>query len=136
MSASPIGYNSIVGSTFRCTARDFARLAYLWLNNGRWEGRQLVPAEWMELATRRHVREDGTSPSPYGYTFWVQDELENVPKDLYMSRGHNLNHSYVIPSRDLVVVRQGNQNRQLRDEPPFPTTLIRKIVAALPQSDD
>jgi hypothetical protein len=60
------------------------------------------------------------------------DEIEGVPGDLYMSRGHNLNHSFVIPSLDLVVVRQGNQNRQPRDEPPFATTLIQKIVAALP----
>ena len=35
-SASPFGYNSVVGSTFRCTARDFARLGYLWLRRGRW----------------------------------------------------------------------------------------------------
>ena len=83
------------------------------------------------MATRRYVRDDGTTPSPYGYTFWIQDELENVPTDLFMSRGHNLNHSYVIPSLDLVVVRQGNQNRQQRGEPPFATTLIQKIVAAI-----
>jgi len=130
MSASPIGYNSIVGSTFRCTARDFARLGYLWLNRGRWGSRSLVPEEWLRVATRRHVREDGTTPSPYGYTFWIQDELEGVPNDLFMSRGHNLNHSYVIPSLDLVVVRQGNQNRQAIGEPPFATTLIQKIVAS------
>jgi CubicO group peptidase (beta-lactamase class C family) len=132
MSDSPIGYNSVVGSTFRCTARDFARLAYLWLNRGRWGGTQLVPEEWLRVATSRYVREDGSTPSPYGYTFWIQDELDGVPNDLFMSRGHNLNHSYVIPSLDLVVVRQGNQNRQPRDEPPFATTLIQKIVAALP----
>ena len=88
--------------------------------------------DWLRLATSRHVREDGSSPSPYGYTFWIQDELEGVPDDLYMSRGHNLNHSYVIPSLDLVVVRQGNQNRQQRGEPSFANTLIQKIVAAMP----
>jgi len=49
-----------------------------------------------------------------------------------MSRGHNLNHSFVIPSLDLVVVRQGNHNRQLQGEPDFSTTLIQKIVAAIP----
>lgn len=132
-SESPYGFNSIVGSTFRCTARDFARLAYLWLRGGRWQEEQLVSEDWLRLATSRHVRDDGTTPSPYGYTFWVQDNLEGVPGDLFMSRGHNLNHSYVIPSLDLVVVRQGNQNRQLRGEAPFATTLIQKIVAALPE---
>ncbi len=132
-SASPMGYNSVVGSTFRCTARDFARLAYLWLNGGRWEGTQLVPEGWLNLATSRYRRDDGSTPSPYGYTFWIQDRLEGVPPDLFMSRGHNLNHSYVIPSLDLVVVRQGNQNRQLRGETPFATTLIQKIVACFPE---
>ena len=129
---SPIGINSVVGSTLRCTARDFARLAYLWLNEGRWKGRQLVPADWMRLATSRYVRDDGESPMGYGFTFWVRDEVDQVPRDLYMSRGHNQNHSYVIPSLDLVVVRQGNHNRQPRGEPSFESTLIQKIVAALP----
>jgi CubicO group peptidase (beta-lactamase class C family) len=129
---SPIGINSVVGSTLRCTARDFARLAYLWLNEGRWENRQLVPADWMRLATGRYVRDDGETPVGYGYTFWVRDEEDQVPADLYMSRGHNQNHSYVIPSLDLVVVRQGNRNRQPPGETNFASTLIQKIVEAIP----
>ncbi len=131
-SDSQYGYNSIVGSTVRCTARDFARLGYLWLNKGRWGDQQLVSEEWLNLATSRFVREDGATPVKYGYTFWIQDDLENVPTDLFMSRGHNMNHSYVIPSLDLVVVRQGNQNRQPQGQPDFGTTLIQKIVAAIP----
>jgi CubicO group peptidase (beta-lactamase class C family) len=132
-SESPFGYNSVVGSTFRCTARDFARLAYLWLNGGRWDDQQLVPADWMKLATSRFVRDDGQTPNNYGYTFWIQDETDGVPNDMFMSRGHNQNHSYVLPSLDLVVVRQGNDNRrQVDDEGPFSTALIQKIVAAIP----
>jgi CubicO group peptidase (beta-lactamase class C family) len=130
-SSSPYGYNSIVGSTFRCTARDFARLGYLWLHRGRWAGRQLVPEPWLNVATNKYVRDDGTTPMQYGYTFWIMDDIEGVPNDLFMSRGHNINHSFVIPSLDLVVVRQGNQNRQLPNEPRFANTLIQKIVAAL-----
>ncbi len=131
-SESRYGFNSVVGSTFRCTARDFARLGYLWLNEGAWNGRQLVSAEWLRLATRRFVRDNGETPNNYGYTFWVMDEIEGVPDDLYMSRGHNQNHSYIVPSLDLVVVRQGNDNRGRVDGQPFSNTLIRKIVEALP----
>ena len=134
-SESPYGYNSIVGSTFRCTARDFARLGYLWLNKGRWGGEQLVPEAWLDAATSRFVRDDGTTPSPYGYTFWVMNEIEDVPDDLYMSRGHNQNHSWVIPSLDLVMVRQGNRNRQPQGEVPFNDTLIQKVVAAVRAGD-
>jgi len=131
MSESPYGLNSVVGSTFRCTARDFARLAYLWLRKGRWQGRQLVSEAWLDTATSRYVRDDGTTPSPYGYTFWVMDQIDDVPDDLYMSRGHNLNHSFVIPSLDLVVVRQGNDNRRNEGDAPFMDSLIQKIVAAV-----
>jgi CubicO group peptidase (beta-lactamase class C family) len=86
----------------------------------------------MRLATGRYVRDGGETPVGYGYTFWVRDEGDQVPGDLYMSRGHNQNHSYVIPSLDLVVVRQGNRNRQPPGEPNFASTLIQKIVAAIP----
>lgn len=135
-SESPYGYNSVVGSSFRCNARDFARLAYLWLNEGRWGSRQLVPSEWMKLATRRFVRDNGETPNDYGYTFWIRDEVDDVPADMFMSRGHNQNHSYVIPSLDLVVVRQGNDDRRRVDEQgQFSTVLIQKIVAALPESN-
>jgi len=130
-SESPYGVNTIVGSTFRCTARDFARLGYLWLHQGRWGDRQLVPESFLRVATKRFVRDNGETPNNYGYTFWMQDELEGVPQDLFMSRGHNLNHSFVIPSLDLVVVRQGNENRQAQGEPRFEATLIQKIVAAI-----
>ena len=132
---SPYGYNSIVGSTFRCTARDFARLGYLWMNKGRWGNMQLVPEAWMNLATHRFVRDDGSTPMNYGYTFWIQDEWENVPKDTFMSRGHNLNHCYVIPSLDLVVVRQGNESNS-PEAALFAKTLIQNIVAAIPGKTD
>ncbi len=130
---SPYGYNSIVGSTFRCTARDFARLGYLWLKKGRWNRQQLVPKAWLELATQRFRRDDGETSVNYGYTFWIQDQWENVPKDTFMSRGHNLNDCYVIPSLDLVVVRQGNKNHTQEARALFTKTLIQNVVAAIPK---
>ena len=49
-----------------------------------------------------------------------------------MSRGHNINHSYLIPSLDLVVVRQGNESRPGREGGLFARQLIQNVVAALP----
>ena len=129
---SPVGFNSVVGSTFRCTARDFARLGYLWLHHGRWGDQQLVPAPWLNLATKRYRREDGSQPSNYGYTFWVQDEWAGVPEDTFMARGHNLNDCYIIPSLELVVARQGNANPDRATANQFSHNLIRQIVAAMP----
>jgi len=130
-SASPYGYNSIVGATLRCSARDLARLGYLWLNMGRWGNRQLVPEEWMRQATKRFLRDDGTSPVNYGYTFWIHDEWDNVPKDTFASRGFNVNDAYIVPSLDLVVARLGNENPPRAARSLFIETLMEKIVAAV-----
>ena len=72
-SESPYGYNTILGASLRCGARDLARLGYLWLNDGRWGERQLVPVAWMQKATTRFRQSDGETMS-YGYTFWIQDD--------------------------------------------------------------
>lgn len=132
-SKSPIGYNTIAGSTFRCTPRDYARLAYLWLRKGKWNGEQLVPEAWLDVATKRFVRDDGSTPNPYGYTWWVMDEWENVPKDCFASRGHNMNDSYTIPSLDLVIVRFGNDNPPRDKRGEFIETVVSKVVAAIPK---
>ena len=131
-SESPYGYNTIVGSSLRCTARDFARLGYLWLRAGRWGNRQLVSRDWIQSATQRFKRDNGEAPENYGYTFWILDDWEGVPDDAYMSRGYNINDCYVVPSLELVVVRQGNANKSRQTRLRFSKTLLRKIVSAIP----
>ncbi|MEM6650905.1 MAG: hypothetical protein AAF603_11715 [Pseudomonadota bacterium] len=50
-----------------------------------------------------------------------------------MSRGHNLNNCYVIPSLDLVIARQGNKNYTQEARALFTNTLLENIVAAIPR---
>jgi CubicO group peptidase (beta-lactamase class C family) len=130
-SFSPMGYNTVVGSTFRCCVRDFARMGYLWLRKGRWGMRQLVPEEWIEQATRRFQHSDNSRPMNYGYTFWLQDDWEEIPRDTFGSRGHNINDCYVIPSLDLVITRQGNDNPPRGERDNFVRGLIKEIVDAV-----
>ncbi len=56
----------------------------------------------------------------------------NYPKDTDGSRGHNINDSY-IPSLDIVVIRQGNQNPPREKRSIFVETVLEKIVQAVPQ---
>ncbi|MDP6457752.1 MAG: serine hydrolase [Candidatus Bathyarchaeota archaeon] len=133
-SHSQYGYNTIVSSTFPCTSRDYARLGYLWLRKGRWKDQQLVPEDWIKLATSRYVRDDGETPSDYGYTFWILDEVEGVPNDAFGTRGNNMNDCFVVPSLDLVVVRQGNNNGTIDERQIFRTSLIQNIVTAFPEN--
>lgn len=51
--------------------RDMAKLGQLFLDGGRWQGKQLVPAAWVKEATRSHIKTGGAGTSDYGYGWRV-----------------------------------------------------------------
>ena len=88
------------------TAREFAKFGYLYLRDGQWDGRQIVPAQW--------VRES-TQPSQemfmqYGFYWWLP-QFPDAPEDTFEARGIQAKHIYVIPSLDIVAVRLGTVDR-------------------------
>ncbi|MGD0803202.1 MAG: hypothetical protein ABSA11_03920 [Candidatus Bathyarchaeia archaeon] len=96
-------------------------------------GATAYPEDLVEKATNRFVRDNGEFPSNYGYAYWILDNLRNVPNDASMIQGNNANDCYVIPSLDLVVVRQGNENGNSESRPRFRESVIEKIVEAIPK---
>ena len=86
----------------------------------------------MTQATRRFIQANGEAPRNYGYTFWLQDDWEDVPKDTFSSRGFKMNDCHVVPSLDLVVARLGNSNPPGGQGSLFRKTYLEKIVAAIP----
>lgn len=85
------------------TSRDFARFGQLFLDGGVWQGEQVVPTSWVEASIE---------PSPaadyYGLQWWLTGVRDDdLPDDLYSARGHDGQFIYIIPSLDLVVVRNG-----------------------------
>ena len=87
---------------FDTTSRDFARLGLLYLHNGRWGDRQVVPEQWV----RDSITPVANSNGEYGYQWWTYD-IANVPSDTFLAQGIDGQFIYVIPSLDLVVVRNG-----------------------------
>ena len=101
-----LGPHTNAHSGLRLSARDFARLGYLLLRGGSWQGKQIVPKWWIDLATRSSQY---FNPS-YGYTFWVNTDgmlCPHAPKDAFAFSGYATNRCFVVPSLDLVVVRLG-----------------------------
>ena len=95
----------------RSTARDMARMGWLWLNEGRWRDRQLIPRAWLREATRTApsiVAHCPHSQWKYGYGFWTNDFGElwpHLPRDAYAAAGAGSQHVWVCPSLDLVIVQ-------------------------------
>jgi CubicO group peptidase (beta-lactamase class C family) len=88
----PIG-----GWGLKLTPREMAKLGYLYLNGGQWDGRRIVSAEWVRTATQKHTESDGDLG--YGYQWWT------YPKwGTYAALGRYGQTIFVIPELDLVVV--------------------------------
>jgi CubicO group peptidase (beta-lactamase class C family) len=89
------------GYMFKMSARDAARFGQLYLQNGSWNGKQIVPAKWVERSTtsRSATTISGTT---YGYLWWTVEDFHGVT--MYYAAGYGGQRIYVIPSRNLVVV--------------------------------
>ena len=88
------------------TARNWARLGLLYLNDGVWQGRRLLPEGFVKFAS---TPAPAWKDSIYGGMMWVNGAGQwNFPKDAYAFRGAGEQNVYVVPSHDLVVVRMGH----------------------------
>jgi CubicO group peptidase (beta-lactamase class C family) len=75
---------------------DMAKFGYLYLQGGRWDGEQIVPAEWVQASTREHI--PATLQDGYGYQWWTDDS------GYYTALGYAGQFIYVLPEQDVVVV--------------------------------
>ena len=133
MLLEPDASGTYIGSSYSyATARDFARFGLLYYNNGRWNGEQVLPADWVKESIR-------SSPADkrkhYGYQFWLNGLSENdltkkwypdVPADMFFADGFGGQDIYIIPSKKLVVVRMGllkiDENKFPKKLPKIPRT--------------
>jgi CubicO group peptidase (beta-lactamase class C family) len=94
-------------TTYCCvftTAREFAKFGYLYLRGGRWEDKQVVPAEWVEESTR--AQEELYPTHGYGL-LWHVPTFADVPRKVFDAEGIATKYIYVVPDLDIVAVRLG-----------------------------
>jgi CubicO group peptidase (beta-lactamase class C family) len=110
----PDASGTFVASSFMlATARDWARFGQLYLQDGVWEGRRLLPPGWVSYSTTQTPQSPGLI---YGAHWWLglRPELgggtaaaARIPRDAFFAVGHEGQVLTVIPSLRLVVVRLG-----------------------------
>lgn len=121
---TPTGHPDTEGGLY-LGALDLAKIGYLYLHDGVWNGRRILPANWVKDATTRHARAVAANWD-YGFQWWIttRDGL-----DVWAGRGFGGQFLIVIPARDVVGVINswnvfGERARNL-SEP-----LIEAMVAA------
>ena len=95
-----------VGSSYLyATARDYARFALLYQNNGVFNNEQILPEGWVEY-TRTPASD---SKGEYGALFWLNrnGKYPSMPADMYSCEGHDGQMIFILPEDELIVVILG-----------------------------
>jgi CubicO group peptidase (beta-lactamase class C family) len=114
---------------FYSNARDFARIGKLFLNNGKWNGKQIVSEEYVrQCITPAPLLDNGKPNTIYGYQWWL---TEHQGKKIFYARGILGQYIFVIPDMNLVFVRLGHkrgekdEDGQLMDTPIYISEIIK-----------
>jgi CubicO group peptidase (beta-lactamase class C family) len=113
---------TIGGFGLSLTAEDLARIGYLYLHDGRWDGRQIVPAAYVRASTTAWSAGGFPEQAGYGYQWWVTRE---VGEAAFFAAGYGGQYLYVVPARDTIVVTTARY-----DVPPE-QTLDRDVITGL-----
>lgn len=132
--------NSIGSSYIYATARDWARLGQLYLEDGVWNGERLLPEGWSEYVSTPARASDGQ----YGAHFWLNRDGSNgrarwvpgLPEEVYSMSGHEGQYVFIMPDKRAVVVRTGLTRDRLPIEVVGPTVAAVYRAIGAPQADE
>jgi CubicO group peptidase (beta-lactamase class C family) len=113
-------------SGIRITHGALARIGYLYLREGRWDGRTILSPEFIRMATRPT---ELPAPYPYYGFYWgsnAKGQLADVPRDLHWALGLGDSILAVCPSLDIVAVRLGTGSTRSQ-LPPFTDEWDKKV---------
>ena len=97
---NPQGINYGYSDLF-LTPKDMAKFGFLYLHDGVWDGKQIVPANWVKASTQEFI--PATLQDGYGYQWWINDA------GYYMALGYRGQFIFVLPDLDMVVVIVSDQ---------------------------
>jgi len=130
----PITYDSIfsefpsTGSGLKMLPRDVAKFGQLYLNNGQWDGKQVVSEDWIKKSTQGHF-----NTKEYGYLWRLTEfDFNDTKINCYYGTGFGLQKLYVFPALDLVVVlTQRNYRRMPQGEEETQDIIKNYILKAI-----
>ncbi len=112
------------------SARDWARLGNLYLQDGVWNGERILPEGYVKFVSSVAPAWEADKRPIYGGFFWINGDDEfPAPKEAYYMAGAGGQTTLIIPSHDLVVVRLGHYKGEIPG-----TEALKKAIALLMQA--
>ncbi len=105
--------NYVLSSYGWATTRDWAKFGLLYLHNGNWDGDQILKESWVKYTQEPAPESDDR----YSEQFWINKGgfYPNSPRDMYSANGYQGQRIFIIPSKDMVIVRLGYSERDAFD---------------------
>jgi CubicO group peptidase (beta-lactamase class C family) len=98
----------ILSSQVWATARDLAAFGELYLNDGKLrDGTRILPEGWVKYVTTPSGPQPPTGTFGYGAGFWLLNREDGVPPDTFAAIGNRGQYVVIVPSRQVVIVRRG-----------------------------
>jgi CubicO group peptidase (beta-lactamase class C family) len=113
---------------FRMSTRDMAQFGLLYQNFGQWDGKQIVPKQWIRESTAIYPVEN-TGGDPYGYLWRIIPKESGLGYGFYHS-GLGVHLLAVLPDQELVLVHRVDTDRNFDITWPEIKTLLEMIVSA------
>jgi CubicO group peptidase (beta-lactamase class C family) len=129
---------------FKISARDMARFGLLMLRNGNWNGKQIIPSDWIKESTAYYSDAFAYGGDGYGYMWWVVKNNNKLPhfpfvhlkEGAYSARGAYGQYILVIPEYDMVIVHRVNSFERGNSVSGSQFGMIvKKILMAGPEKD-
>ena len=112
---------------FKLSARDMARIGLLFLRNGKWGDRRIIPESWIRESTRPYSDTGGGGErAGYGYLWWTTEDPEL--KGMYSALGVGTQMISVLPLANMVIVQRVNTYEGHRVRPNM--RLFKMVLAA------
>lgn len=128
----PDAAGTFMGASYMyATAREWARIGQLYLQDGVWQDQRILPEGWVAYTTTIAPADPLRS---YGAHFWVATPAEyrgravQLPADVFHAAGHEAQFVTIIPSRDVVIVRMGKTRYPAAWEHDY---FVASVLAAL-----
>lgn len=100
--------NFVLSSQVWSTARDLARLGQLHLDDGVLpDGTRLLPEGWADYVSSPSGPQPENRNMGYGAGWWLFNNYEGIPADTFAAQGNRGQFIVVVPSKDVVIVRRG-----------------------------
>jgi CubicO group peptidase (beta-lactamase class C family) len=132
METDPFG-NFLTQGYELASARDWARLANLYLQDGVWNGERILPEGYVKFVSTLAPAWRADGRPVYGGFFWINGTSTfPVPTDAYYMTGVGGQTTLIIPSHDLVVVRMGHYKGSAPGGQSFRRALARLMEAVPP----